>query len=268
MKTPNSSRRINQYRAFTLIELLVVIAIIAILAAMLLPALSAAKSKAYSINCVSNMKQMTLTFFMYQQDTGSSVAYTNSTALWMAQLMGYQANVAKIRLCPVAKDQAATPVQQGTAKTRWDWGSNPDPTLNQGSYALNGWFYRYDSTSPLAGYIPGSDAPKFFQKESGIVRPSETPAFCDAIWPDMWAYANDSLSGVPLADGRFAGTPGWLGRACIARHPLKTGMAVLNQPIPGAVNMGYADGHAGLLKLNDLKNVTWSKGWTPAPVWP
>ncbi len=54
--------------AFTLIELLVVIAIIAILAALLLPALSAAKEKARSISCVSNLKQMALAITLYSDD--------------------------------------------------------------------------------------------------------------------------------------------------------------------------------------------------------
>jgi len=85
-------RKIN----FTLLELLIVIAIISMLAAILLPALNAAKEKAYSISCMNKLKSIGHALLMYADDNktafppiGNDVTDSGSNVkLWMVRLGG------------------------------------------------------------------------------------------------------------------------------------------------------------------------------------
>lgn len=110
MKTQLAKQR-NQ--ALTFFELLVVIALLAVLVAMLLPTLAANMRRSARINCVSNLKQVNLSFRIWESDNNNlypmGVSLTNGGAMELVatgnvagcfQVMSNELSTTKILICP------------------------------------------------------------------------------------------------------------------------------------------------------------------------
>jgi len=82
-------RRKNAERAFTLVELLVVIAIIAILAGLLFPAITAAVETAQSLECRSNLKEISAAVLKYATENNNVIvpAYDEEAGLRWANIL-------------------------------------------------------------------------------------------------------------------------------------------------------------------------------------
>jgi type II secretory pathway pseudopilin PulG len=242
----------------------VVIAIIAILAAMLLPALAAARQRANSIKCVSNLKQLTLAGVMYASDFGKALPYESGTNdIWLALLMDNYSQVNAVRLCPVASDVPSNTVWYAKGmNAAWIWPSDIKPGFTYtGSYGMNGYLYSD------VGFYSG---PPYFGNFSTVPKPAQTPFFFEAIWVDAWPDFNQGPA-IDLTRGSMDNNDN-MGRLTIARHGIPKSKVPTNlsgrQPLPGLTTMSYVDGHVQQVKLESVWSYYWNSTYAPPLVRP
>jgi prepilin-type N-terminal cleavage/methylation domain-containing protein/prepilin-type processing-associated H-X9-DG protein len=262
-----NTRRLRGRPAFTLIELLVVIAIIAVLAALLLPTLHRAKRKAQSAVCVSNERQLYLGFRL-ALDQANDRLDRPEVAEW---LDAEQGRTNSPWICPSAPAPAAfaTPgdVDSAWALAYWGpWRTKATFTTSDHricSYTMslalteNSKMYRINDFDPwtIATY-------RLFASGDQVTRPALTPVLADGRLWNAYPRPTDPPPS-PLTGGYY----GAMAQIAMPRHGNRPDSIPTywpnNQPLPGAVNVSFFDGHVELVKLDNLWQLSWYSDYQP-----
>ncbi len=136
---PRSSNQTS--RALTLVEVLVIIAVLVVVAALLLPVLAITKRKSSRIGCVNNLKEIGLSFRVWEGDNGDKypmgISVTNGGTMELVAtgnvlatflVMSNELGTPKILHCPEDTDRVETNSFAALASSNISYFVNVDAT--------------------------------------------------------------------------------------------------------------------------------------------
>lgn len=194
----------NTQRAFTLIELLVVIAIIAVIAAILFPVFARAKEAARKTNSLSNVRQISVAWQLYNSDYDETlmrahIIAPSKTYYWWGSWDGTVLNEREGLLYPYVGSKGIQ--------------SDPSfPMTLRTALGLTGYGYNYAYLSPSRYLPPTWEEIPVPVRMSEIEAPSETLNFASSARINNWSYSTPTLEGNTYIDPPSFEYPGFHGR--------------------------------------------------------
>ena len=170
-------------------ELLVVIAIIGILLTLLLPSLQKARETARTAVCLSQLKQISISYMQYNRDNNNRTLLKKlkPNKMWMAKLYKYHSS-REILKCPSTIHGVSSITGMSSDGSYWGsdrsgykggdgtWMTVENESIS-GSYGFNSYLYYNDNR---------------YTSLNDILNPANTPAFTGSIWVDQSPNSNHS----------------------------------------------------------------------------
>ena len=230
---------------------------------MLMPALGRAKEQATAVVCQSRLKQWSIIWALYTQDSdgyfhpghcpGESHPLRMSR-LWYYATYKYYQGQDDILFCPAATGPIS---DMELAWQKGIWGPPPPDysgRLIYGSYGLNQWIASPIDQNPTIGDV------SMYWKTPGVKNASDVPVMGDSCYCRVFPRYIDTPPPYELAmDQGTAGGYRPLSQFCINRHN-------------GEINLLFADWSVRKVGLKSLWNYNWRRNWNfdnaPPPIWP